>query len=82
MRQHGPINIIIYSSKTNEGKLELAQRVAEVHANAVQRRIKELPCPNSQKLALLDAVIADAKARAKDPAPAKAAPLTHNRDNL
>ena len=58
-----PIHLIVHHPQTQEGKLELACRVAEVHANAVQRRIKELSCPNSQKLALLDAVIEDARTR-------------------
>ena len=64
MRKHGPVNVIMYIPKTEEGKLELAKRVAEVHANAVQQRIKSLACPNGQKLALLDAVIEDARKKA------------------
>ena len=71
IRKMAPINLIVYYPKTDEGRLELAHRVAEVHANAVQRRIKELNCPNSQKLALLDAVIEDARKRVLSTAESK-----------
>lgn len=64
MRKHGPVNVIFYYPKTEAGKEELARRVAEVHADAVIRRIKELNCPTSQKLKLLEAVITTAKERA------------------
>lgn len=64
MKKHGPVNVIFYYPKTKAGKEELARRVAEVHADAVIRRIKALNCPTSQKLELLDAVIATAKQRA------------------
>lgn len=60
MRKPGSVNVIVYFPKTEAGKLELAKRVSEVHANAVNQHIKSLNCPNSQKLALLDAVIEDA----------------------
>lgn len=63
MKKHGPVNVIFYYPKTEAGKEELARRVAEVHADAVIRRIKVLNCPTSQKLELLDAVIATAKER-------------------
>ena len=52
-----PVNVIVYYPKTEEGKEELARRVADVHAAAVNQRLKSLNCPTSQKLALLDAVI-------------------------
>ena len=52
-----PVNEIVYYPKTEEGKEELARRVADVHAAAVNQRLKSLNCPTSQKLALLDAVI-------------------------
>lgn len=51
-----PVNLIVYSPKNPEGQRELAQRMADVHADAVQRRIKALNCPVQQKLRLLDAV--------------------------
>ena len=52
-----PVNVIVYYPKTEEGKEELARRVADVHAAAVNQRLKSLNCPTRQKLALLDAVI-------------------------
>ena len=52
-----PVNVIVYYPKTEEGKEELARRVADVHAAAVNQRLKSLNCHTSQKLALLDAVI-------------------------
>jgi hypothetical protein len=61
-----PINLIVYSPKTEEGKAELAKRVSDVHASAVTQRIKSLNCPTSQKLELLDAVIETAKERSRE----------------
>ena len=52
-----PIRVIVYYPKTEAGKEELARRVSDVHAAAVNQRLKSLNCPTSQKLALLDAVI-------------------------
>ena len=52
-----PVNVIVYYPKTEEGKEELARRVADVHAAAVNQRLKSLNCPTSQKRARLDAVI-------------------------
>lgn len=57
MRRHGPINLIVYTPKTVSGARELSERVSEVHAAAVNRRIRELRCPGAQKRALLEAVI-------------------------
>lgn len=63
IRKMAPINLIMHYPKTEAGKKELAQRVSDVHASAVNHRLKELNCPTSQKLELLDAVIAAAKSR-------------------
>lgn len=57
IRHMAPINLIVYYPKTEAGKEELARRVSDVHAAAVNQRLKSLNCPTSQKLALLDAVI-------------------------
>lgn len=57
IRRMAPVNVIVYYPKTEEGKEELAKRVAEVHADAVIRRLKSLNCPTRQKLELLDAVV-------------------------
>lgn len=61
MRTSAPINIIVHYPTTEEGRRELANRVAEVHADAVLHTIKKLNCPTKQKQALLDAVIATKK---------------------
>ena len=64
MKTHGPVDVIFSYPKSDAEKEELARRVAEVHADAVIRRIKDLTCPTAQKLELLDAVIAAVKQRA------------------
>ena len=63
-RKSTPINVIVHYPKTEEGQRELAARVADVHADFVNRKIQSLNCPTEQKLELLDAVIAAAKKRA------------------
>ena len=57
-------HVIVYYPKTEEGKRELARRVADVHADVVHQAIQKLNCPSAQKLELLDAVIATAKKEA------------------
>ena len=37
-------------------QLELARRVAVVHAQSVVQKVKSLSCPMEQKIALLEAV--------------------------
>lgn len=64
MRRHGPVNVIMYFPKTENGKEELGRRVARVHADAVIARINGLTCPESQKQQLLDAVIQTARQQA------------------
>ena len=54
-----PINLIVYHPKTEEGRCELAQRVAGVHADFVNQYIRKLNCPSKQKEELLNAVIKD-----------------------
>lgn len=49
--------MIVHYPKTEEGKRELAERVAGVHADMVNQHIKKLNCPSDQKVQLLDAVI-------------------------
>ena len=68
LRRHGQVNIIIYYPKSEKGKNDLAQCVSDVHASAVNQRLKSLDCPTGQKLDLLDAVIKTAKARSKEQA--------------
>ena len=66
IRSMAPINLIVYYPKTEEGQIELAKRVSDVHATAVTQRIKSLNCPTSQKLELLDAVIETVKERSRE----------------
>ena len=66
IRSMAPINLIVYYPKTEEGKEELARRVSDVHAASVNQRLKSLKCPTSQKLELLDAVIATTKKRSRE----------------
>ena len=56
-RKSAPINVIVHYPKTEQGKRELAERVAGVHADMVNQYIKKLNCPSDQKVQLLDAVI-------------------------
>lgn len=56
-RKSAPINVIVHYPKTEEGKRELAERVASVHADMVNQHIKKMNCPSDQKVQLLDAVI-------------------------
>lgn len=56
-RKSAPINVIVHYPKNEEGKRELAKRVAGVHADMVNQHIKKLNCPSEQKVQLLDAVI-------------------------
>lgn len=67
IKTSAPINMIVYFPKTEEGRQELAQRTAELHADAVNFRLKRLGCPTEQKLKLLDAVIRTAKETLKKP---------------
>ena len=66
MRKHGQVNVIMYFPASENGKVELAQRISDVHACAVNQQLKSLNCPTQQKLDLLDAVIETAKARSKE----------------
>ena len=66
IRKMAPVNLIVYYPKTEEGKAELARRVSDVHASAVNQRLKSLNCPTKQKLDLLDAVIETIKERSRE----------------
>ena len=61
-----PIHVIVYYPKTEAGKDELARRGSDVHATAVNQRLKSLNCPTSQKLKLLDAVIETKKKESRE----------------
>lgn len=57
MRKSAPIKLIVHYPTTEEGKRELAGRVADVHAGFVVNTINKLNCPLEEKLELLQAVI-------------------------
>lgn len=61
IKTYATINIIVYYPKTEEGKKELADRVAEIHADTAFQILKKLNCPISQKLKLLNTTIASYK---------------------
>ncbi len=58
--------MIVHYPKTEEGKDELARRVATVHAESVIAKLNRLNCPTKQKLELIDAVIDTAKRRKRE----------------
>ena len=57
MKKCVPINLILYYPKTEEGKRELAQRVADAHAETVKQTVSKLNCSSKQKEQLIDSVI-------------------------
>lgn len=56
-RRSAPIQVVMHYPPTEAGTLELARRVASVHADAVNRKIQKLTCPTQQKQRLLAAII-------------------------
>lgn len=50
-------NIIVYLPQSDKGKQDLARRVATVHADAVDSKLRTLNCPNKQKVQLLQELI-------------------------
>ena len=63
-----PINVIVYYPKTEQGKRELAERVAGIHADMVNQYIEKLNCPSDQKVELLDASLHPQKKEAGEQA--------------
>ena len=61
MRKSAPIRLTVFPPDTDAAQEALAKGIAQVHADAVMREILALSCPTEQKLALLDAVMDDAK---------------------
>lgn len=66
IRKMTPINLIVYYPKTEEGTEELARRVSDVHAAAVNKRLKSLNCPTNQKMDLLDAILKKSKEKSRE----------------
>lgn len=52
---------VIHGPETEQAGLELAKRVAGVHADMVSRYIQNMSCGTDQKLALFDAIIKSAR---------------------
>ena len=50
-------DIVVHYPKTPEKIADLQKRVADIHAQAVARRIEKLSCPKEQKLKLYDDII-------------------------
>ena len=63
MRTSAPIKVIVHYPKTEEGRQELARRVADVHTDFVISSINELNCPIKQKLELLQVASTPPKGR-------------------
>lgn len=57
MPKSAEVHIIIHRPVSTAGNVELAQRVAHVHASAVTDYVKNLQCPAEQKIALTDRYI-------------------------
>lgn len=55
------MNIIVHYPKDEQGLKNLQKKAAEVHVEAIGSYIDKLTCPKAQKLALLDALIDNAK---------------------
>lgn len=61
MKKNYPINIIVHHPRDAAKKQHLAKQIADVHAEAVNHRIRELTCSMEQKQQLLEAIIEEAK---------------------
>jgi hypothetical protein len=55
------LEIIVHYPSTQEGKVELERRVAEVHAHAIGIYLSNLNCPMEQKDKIIDMLIKDAR---------------------
>lgn len=69
MKKRQPIHIIMHHPGNAAEKQYLAKQIAEVHADAVNHRIQELPCPTEQKQQLLEAIISETKQTATSGSP-------------
>ncbi|MDW2798851.1 hypothetical protein RZO55_14840 [Clostridium boliviensis] len=50
------MNMIVYTPQTEKDKKELGRRAAVLHNEVLMQSIRQLPCPNDQKKALLDEI--------------------------
>lgn len=63
IRKKAAVNLIIYRPATDDGQLDLAKRVSDVHAAIVIQRLRSLNCPAGQKVQLLNTIIDTVEAR-------------------
>lgn len=68
MKNSPPLQMTVQFPQTRAGKEELAQRVAELHADCVLSALNHLNCPVKQKRELLQAII-DTYRSLPDPRP-------------
>ena len=61
MRKPHQFRLTVCLPETDTGREALGTQLAQIYADTVIRKIRALPCPAAQKLALLDAVICNAK---------------------
>lgn len=59
------IEVFMILPRTQQGKAELQKTLALFHAEHAQKMIEKMPCPNEQKLELVDAVVNGIKAEKK-----------------
>ena len=57
MPKSAEVHIIVHRPVSTAGNVELAQRVAHVHASAVADYFKNQECPAEQKIALTNRII-------------------------
>ncbi len=59
IRTVAPIVLIVHPPESDRDKGELAQRIAELHADLVIKKIREIKCSSDPKKELVDRLIAD-----------------------
>lgn len=57
IRTSAPVKLKVYYPRTKDGQQELALRAAQVHADYINWKLKQLQYSNRQKIELLDSVI-------------------------
>lgn len=55
------IRDVIVHSADHAGQYALSGRLSEFHAEVIERRLKELPLPEKQKIAVIDKIIENMK---------------------
>lgn len=57
MKTYAKINIVLHLPADAQSAQALAQKLAEIHADAVIHTLKSLPCTDDQKDRLIKAII-------------------------